>query len=103
MNDDYVTTQVLPQRVVTAAISGTDAERKHAGMMLEEATNSARIAGLDRTVGRLVDTQVAHGRRLSDAERQIELIERELRAVDGRLPRYALIVLAMVLIIVWAT
>lgn len=103
MTDEYVDTQVLPQRIVTAAISGTDAERKRAAVLLEEATNSARITGLDKTMGRVVDTQVNHQRRLTEAERQIELIERELRAVDNRLPKYALLVLAMIVVLVWLT
>ncbi len=99
--NDYVDTQVLPQRTVTAAISGSEVERKQASLALEEASNSARIAGLDRTIGRLVDTQVSHGRRLAGADHQIELIERDLRRIERRLSRYGLIVFAMMLVLAW--
>jgi hypothetical protein len=93
-DDDYITTQVLPQSVVTAAISGED---------VDHSTNAERIAGLDKTMGRVVDTQVGHERRLAALDHQMDLIEKDLRDVERRAGQYAFMVMALlaVLVLIW--
>jgi hypothetical protein len=73
--DDYVQTVVLDQKKVRQEIA--DVERRVTAQALATATQGATIAGLDRSVGAIVQHQV-------DASNQWRVVRRTVEAVFAR-------------------
>jgi hypothetical protein len=91
---DYEDTIVLPQRVVDDAISGADRQKNEA--VLEEVSNSARIAALDKTLGKVVEVQVSHERQIADVMRRVRLRDIELETIKRSLDLRGYLLLGIV-------